>query len=205
VLGRVEVHVVDVAGVLHAHPPPGEAAHEIVVRHLDEQRRGEPPLEAGERLTEGIRLMLVAWEAVEQEAVAGVAGGDALDDHPHDHLVGDELAGVHVALGLAAELGALGHLCTQHVAGGDVRQPEVFVQAIGLGALAGARRAKQDQVQFGHNPSSLSALGVRPPAQMPPRVGPPNARCAPAPAKRSPSVWRPSRSRGRQTDGRSAT
>ena len=50
---------------------------------------------------------LVAREAVEQEAVAGVAVADALDDHADDHLVGHQLAGVHVALGLAAELAAL--------------------------------------------------------------------------------------------------
>ncbi len=47
---------------------------------------------------------------------------DAREDHADDHLVGDQLAGVHVALRLPAELGALGHLGAQHVAGGDVRR-----------------------------------------------------------------------------------
>ncbi len=113
-----------------------------------------------ERLLERVGLLLVAREAVEQEAVARVAVADALGDHADDHLVGHELAGVHVALGLAPELGALGDLRAQDVAGGDVRQPEVVAQAIGLGALSGARRAEQDQVQLGHDASSLSARRV---------------------------------------------
>ncbi len=51
-------------------------------------------------------------------------------------------------LGLRAELGFIGDLGAQHVAGRDVRQAEVVAQALGLGALAGSRRAEQDQVQL---------------------------------------------------------
>src|SRR3977135_3115575 len=71
-------------------------------------RRGGPPGGRGggaaERLGERVGLLLVAREAVEQEAVARVARVDPVDDHLHDQIVRDELAGLHVALGLAAEL-----------------------------------------------------------------------------------------------------
>ncbi len=55
VLGGVELHVVDVAGVLHAHPPPGEPAHELRRRA---PRSAAPPcsrrLEALERLLQRV-------------------------------------------------------------------------------------------------------------------------------------------------------
>ena len=63
-------------------------------------------------------------------------------------LVGDQLAGVHVALRLLAELGLPATRGAQHVAGRDVRQAEVLGQERGLGALAGAGRAEQDEVEF---------------------------------------------------------
>ena len=40
VLGRIEVHVIDVAGILHAYPSAGEAAHHLPVRHLDQHGTG---------------------------------------------------------------------------------------------------------------------------------------------------------------------
>ncbi len=101
--------------------------------------------------------LLVAREAVEQEAVARVAAGDPVGDHADDHLVGHELAGVHEPLCLPAQLGALGHLRAQDVAGGDVRQLKVLAQAVGLRALAGAGRTEQDQVELGQDRGSLPA------------------------------------------------
>src|SRR6202023_4170444 len=108
-------------------------------------------------LAQGVGLLLVARKAVEQEAVTGVAGVDPIADHLHDDLVGHQLARIHVALCLFSELRALCDLSTQDVAGGDVRQPEVLAQALGLGALAGARRTEQDEVEVGQDPGRLSA------------------------------------------------
>ena len=87
-------------------------------------------------------------EAVEDEAVGGLGPLDALADHPDDHLVGHEPALVHVLLGGLAELGALLDGGPEDVAGRVVGQPEVLLEALPLGALAGAGRAEQDQIQL---------------------------------------------------------
>ena len=122
------------------------------VGHLDQQHRGQAPLQANECPAQRLRLSFVAREAVEQEAIAGVVHADPLGDHPHDHLVGHELSRLHVPLRLPAERGAVRHLRTQHVARRDVREREVALQTVRLGALARTRRAEEDQVQLGHVP-----------------------------------------------------
>ena len=101
VLGRVELDVVDVAG-LDAHAPAGDAAHELLVGHVDQQHRGDAAAEPVERLAERVGLRARAREAVEDEAVARVVGADAVDDQVDHELVGHELAGVHEALRLQA-------------------------------------------------------------------------------------------------------
>ena len=52
-------------------------------------------------------------------------------------------------LAFDAELGAFGDVRAQDVAGRDERQAEVLDKACGLGALAGARRADEDEVELG--------------------------------------------------------
>src|SRR5439155_23227646 len=46
---------------------------------------------------------------------------------------------------------------SEHVAGGDVEQPEVLAQALRLRALAGARGAEDDQIELRHRFASLPA------------------------------------------------
>ena len=101
-------------------------------------------------LPERAGLLDRAREAVEQEPVAGVIVGESLDDHPDDDLIGNQLALVHVLLGEQPELAAGLARGAQDVAGRDVRQAEVLGQQRGLGALAGAGRTQQDQIQFEH-------------------------------------------------------
>ena len=72
VLGRVEVDVVDVLGFFDAHAPAGQAAHDLLVGHVDQQRGGELAPEALELVVERLRLRARAREAVEDEAVGGV-------------------------------------------------------------------------------------------------------------------------------------
>ena len=62
---------------------------------------------------------------------------------------GAEVGLRHVLLRLPAELGALGAVPAQEVAGADVRQPEVIGEARGLVPPA-PLAAPQDQVQFAH-------------------------------------------------------
>ncbi len=106
-LRRVEVDVVDAAGGGDA--PAGDAAHDLLVGHLEQERGGERAPELGERLVERLGLGDRAREAVQDEAVGGLGALDLLEDHADDHLVGDELAAVHVALGLLAQVGARLH------------------------------------------------------------------------------------------------
>ena len=152
VLGRVELDVVVVAG-LHAHPPAREPADDLLVGHVDQQRRGDPAAQLGQLLVERLGLLDRARKAVEDEAVLGVVLLQALGGHRDDQIVGHEVAGVHVALRLLAELGPFLDVRAQHVAGRDERQLEVGPQAIGLRPLARAGRAEQDQIELGHERS----------------------------------------------------
>ena len=91
---------------------------------------------------ERLGLRLGAREAVEDEAVGRLGGVDPLGDHADDHLVGDEVAAVHVLLRGAAELGLLAHRGAEDVAGRVVGQAQVFLQALALRSLAAARAGR---------------------------------------------------------------
>jgi hypothetical protein len=138
--------VIDAAAL--ADPAAGQPPDGLVVGHVDEQDGRELAAELRQRLVERLRLGDRAREPVEQEAVAGLVALHALEDDADDDVVGDELAPVHVLLGLLPELGALRDGGPQHVPGRDVGQVEVLLQALGLGALPGPRGAEQDEVEL---------------------------------------------------------
>ena len=56
-------------------------------------------------------------EAVKDEAVLAVVGGESLLDNADDHFVGNKLALVHVGLGFQTHLSAVFQRFTNHVAG----------------------------------------------------------------------------------------
>ena len=64
-----------------------------------------------------------------------------------------QLAGVHVPLRLAPQVAALRHGRPEQVAGGEVQQPELVAEPLGLRPLPGAGRAEQDQPGYFRNPS----------------------------------------------------
>ncbi len=142
--GGIELGVEDVALVL-ARAPASEPAHDLVVVDVDEDRRGQLAPEALHLLVERLGLAGGAREAVEDEAVLGLVALDALGDHADDHVVGDEVAAVHVLLRLAADLGLVAHGGAQDVAGRVVGQAEVGGEALALGPLARSGRAEQDR------------------------------------------------------------
>src|SRR3954462_5415259 len=102
VLRRVVLDVIGVA--VRAHAPAGEALDDVVLGHVDEQRGGQTPVDLLQRLVERLGLRGRAREAVEEEAVGGVLLGEAVEDDADDHVVGDEVAAIHVLLGLLAEV-----------------------------------------------------------------------------------------------------
>lgn len=147
-LWRVELDVVDVGRVLDADPAPGEPAYDLIVVDVDHEHRAETPALSLERPVKRVRLALVAGKAVEEEPFAGVWLINAIDDHLDDDRVGNELAAIHVPLGGEPKLASGDDLSAQHVAGGDVGEGEVCMQTLRLGALACARRAKQNEVEL---------------------------------------------------------
>src|SRR5207248_9483909 len=67
------------------------------------------------------------------------------------HVVGNEVAAVHVGLRLLTELRALLHRGTKDVAGRVVGQVEVRDETLSLGPLPGPRRTEQNEVQLAHS------------------------------------------------------
>ena len=119
----------------------------------DEQGGVERATHGGELGVERDGLGGVAREAVEDEALLGVVGLKALLDEVDDQVIGNELALVHVALGLHAELGALLDGGTQKVAGRDVSNAKLSHELLCLGPLARAGGAEKNDV---HDADRLS-------------------------------------------------
>src|SRR5579875_2733293 len=157
-LGGVILDVV-VVSRLDAHPPARDAPDDLLVGDVDQQRRGDAPPESAELLVKRPGLLERARKAVEDEAVARILLLQALAGHREDQLVGHELAGIHVALGLLPELALLSHVGAQHVARGDERQAKVAAQPVGLRSLARSRGAEKDQVELGHAAPDSSVPG----------------------------------------------
>ena len=103
---------------------------------------------AAQRAVEHVGLRERAREAVQEEAAAAVLDvvRERVEQHRHDELVRHEAAGVDVRGGLLAELGLVGAVLPEQVAGGEVAEAEVVAQGLGLRALAGARCAEQYEV-----------------------------------------------------------
>ena len=102
VLGWVEVDVVDVAGVLHAHAPrrPDGARPPRRGPRSAARRSGAGRGRASASASASACCSLRGKPSSRKPSRASPLG-DALGDHADDHLVGHELARVHVALGLA--------------------------------------------------------------------------------------------------------
>ena len=91
--------------------------------------------------------------AVEQEALRGVRLGQAVAHQAVGQLVRHVLAGVDDRLDLEPERGLVAHVGAEDVAGGDGRDAEVLGDLLGLGALARAGRAEDEEAHQRRNPS----------------------------------------------------
>ena len=99
------------------------------------------------RLQHGVERLTLwdrAREAVEQEALFAVPVANALRDHRDHDLVADEAASLHHGLDLLAELRAVFDLLAEHVARRKLRCAVELHQSLGLRALTGAGRSKQN-------------------------------------------------------------
>ena len=115
-----------------AHPVKDDVLVHCQVQHL---------VDADAHLLNGLGLGDGAGHAVQDEALCAVRLGQPLFQDADDDIVRHKAAGVHVALGLQAHLGALLDGGAQDVAGGDGRDAQLGGEDLGLGALARTRGA----------------------------------------------------------------
>ena len=74
-------------------------------------------------------------------------------DHADDDLVGYQTTGIHVALRLKSKVRAVLDLLTKQVAGGQMQQVQLLLQALSLGALAGTGGTEECEACYFKNPS----------------------------------------------------
>mmetsp|Transcript_6315 Transcript_6315/g.25625 ORF Transcript_6315/g.25625 Transcript_6315/m.25625 type:complete len:609 (+) Transcript_6315:468-2294(+) len=139
-LGRIELDVVGTTR-RRVRAAAAHAFDDGIEGHVDFEHVIE--LDAGG--LHGIGLRDGARETVEQETVGAIGLGNAFLDQGNDQVVADQGTGLHHRIGLETQRGAGLDGCTQHVAGGDLRNAESLADEGGLGAFAGARGAQKNQ------------------------------------------------------------
>ena len=92
-------------------------------------------------LLQGLGLGDGAGHPVQDIAVGAVGLGQPLHHDADDHSVRDQLASVHIALGLEPHGRAVLHGRAQDVPGGDGGDAQLLTEDRRLGALSGARRS----------------------------------------------------------------
>ena len=151
--GGLYVDVEDVRAVVAADAAAGDPLDDLVLGDLQVEDRVQLDALGLEHRVQRLGLRHVAREAVEQEAVRGVRLLHAVLGHPDGDLVRDQVAGVHVRLGLLAQLGALADVGAEEVARGDVRDRQVLGKVRSLRSLAGTGRSDEDDSHQRRNPS----------------------------------------------------
>ena len=146
VFGGALTQVVDVLG-LAADTTPSDPLEQLLEAQVEHRHRGDAAAQLGQRGVERLGLGERARKAVQDEPALGVGLRQPLADHADDDVVGHEVAAGHDLLGHQPQLGAVPNGLAQHVAGGDVGEPVLRRNARSLGALAGAGRAHEDQVE----------------------------------------------------------
>ncbi len=139
-LRRIEFHVIAAPrGGMHA--PAAHARDELIVGNIDL----EHVIDRHGRGLHGLGLRDGARKAVEQVAALAVVLLQPLLHQPDDDLVGHQLPGVHHLFCRQPEGRPRLDRGAQHVASRDLRDAELVADEGGLRALAGARRAQEDQ------------------------------------------------------------
>ena len=91
-----------------------------------------------------------------------IRAAQAVADQAEHDVVGDQLAGIHHGLGLAAELGAARHRVAQQIAGRHLRHAVFGLQALRLRSLARTGRPQQyDPHHVDPDPPQKEALPYR--------------------------------------------
>ncbi len=93
----------------------------------------------------------VPGKPVQEEAEAGVRMIEPLPEQAEDQIVRDEVARLHVTLGLPTEIGVSRDRGPEEITGGEMRDPELFREARGLGPFARPGRPEEDDAP--HRPA----------------------------------------------------
>src|SRR5882672_6371398 len=126
------------------HAAAAQAPDDLLVIDLDLEHK----IEVDARCAHGVGLRDGARKAVEQVAVPAIHVLQTVLHQADDDLVGDQLSRVHHLLGRDAQRSAGLHRRAQHVAGGNLRDPEVVPDESRLRALTGARRPEKNEPHF---------------------------------------------------------
>src|SRR5206468_3840995 len=100
------------------------------------------PSAAG-RPRDGVGLPDGAAKSVDDEAGPRTPRAEPLAGQPEDHVVGDQRAAIHVALGGESQGRSRRHRLAQNVAGREMEDVPFPGELARLGALAGARRSEE--------------------------------------------------------------
>ena len=131
---------------LRTGEPPGNAIHQHLVIHLQQDHGVDPPARLVQHRVEFHSLRDGARESIEDKALAGVRLADAAVQHGDDEVIRHQPTGLHDRLGALPNLAASFHLGPQHIPRRDLHHAARLLQTLGLGPLAGARRSQEDQV-----------------------------------------------------------
>jgi hypothetical protein len=129
----------------HFGDPLFDASKEKALIDLEFNHRIQPEATLSQQAIERLGLRNRAREPVKHKAALGVRPIDPFGNDRNHHVVGNQFAAVHDALGAQADRGAGSDGRAQHVAGRQLNNPVLGDQALRLRALPRPRRAEQNQ------------------------------------------------------------
>lgn len=128
--------------------PGAQAIHYHFRLHVNQQGGIQRALQLAQLGVESHRLGRGAGETVQNEAIGGIGLGKALGHQANNHVIGHQIAGIHILLSLKAQLCAFLYRSAQHVASRNVGKPVLLDEFGRLRALASARSAQQHNVHW---------------------------------------------------------
>ncbi|ETB08390.1 hypothetical protein O980_23020 [Mycobacterium avium subsp. paratuberculosis 08-8281] len=147
-LHPVQDHLVGVVGPAARLEP----RQQLVLGHPELQHRVDVGAAAFQHLVQRLGLLQRSGKPVQDETVGGVRLAEPVVDELVGQLRGHQVAGVQVALGLQPQLGPVLDVAAEQLTGGDLRDPELLGELLGLRPLARSRRPQQNDSHL-RNPS----------------------------------------------------
>src|SRR5580658_9197727 len=145
----LEIDVIDVS-VGETSPASSEPLYQLIIVHVDADHNWQTLATlrifkdlALEKSVQPARLSGGARKPIQDEPALAIRVADAPGHHVANQIVRHQFTASHQSLGLHAQLGAALHIRPQNVSGGDLRDAVMFGHALGLCALARARRTEQ--------------------------------------------------------------